>query len=315
LAAAAILALILAGWSSTSRACTVPCRETASVTGETGPVPANVTGVYWQGVLGGGYGHPPTARMWRADDGRPVNVTLEYLERATSLIRIEEPLEASVIYEIEVDASCGEGTTILSIETASEAPAPSSSRLGALRAATPHHDRLLVEDDSSCSGQVAAVYVDVQIEWDSADAAWWNAVALQTLVDGQPWRPRHFVGADVPVSESWVGRGADRILAVCEPDVFVNHKVPEGTHVVEMVATLPGSTHVWRSDPVEIHLECPVPQEPAAEVTYRGGGCAAVGAPPASSISPLLAAFTIFFLRRRRHQNASTSSGTNTRAP
>src|SRR5687768_14648228 len=109
------LAAAIAAWPASSRACSIPCTESLSITGDAGLLPVNVPGLYWQRTLGGGF--EATAHMWRVDDSRPVAVSVEYLERATHLIRIDGALAPSTIYELELAHSCEEGRSILSIET------------------------------------------------------------------------------------------------------------------------------------------------------------------------------------------------------
>src|SRR5688500_5230129 len=106
--AAAILATLIAGWPSSSRACSTPCAEHASITAAWGPVPTNLPGLHWQRASGGGF--PATARIWRASDDDPVALTVEFVERQTHLVRIEGLLDASTTYEIELSNNCEEGT-------------------------------------------------------------------------------------------------------------------------------------------------------------------------------------------------------------
>lgn len=154
-------------------------------------------------------------------------------------------------------------------------PAMLPTQLGNLAGVDARTGALEIEASAQCSERVSTVSIPLELTLDAGAAPWAPLLMYRTVVDGLPWRPKSAAPQVLPVGGSWRGRGVDEIYAHCEPlpAGTANYGLTEGEHTVVMEATLPGTSLLLQSPPLQVTLRCPT------------GGIDAGAAPDASFTS------------------------------
>lgn len=231
-------------------------------------------------------------------DGGPVPAAVAKLSSGF-LIRPQQ-LEAGTVYELRSSTLCWreevrDGGVYTSRFTASEMkPLPST-------AGTLAHFRTHVADTfvGSSSGSCGELQRSVIAELDfkpSADLEPYLPVASFILeVDGAAQK-------SFRVGELQPGRvGRFTVHSTCDRNLeYADEGLAPGRRTATVVANLLGSTQSWRSDSVELTLDCA-----ATDEGESGCGCTSIHPLP----SAVLIALTAGWLRRRRHSGCSTETG------
>jgi len=125
----------------------------------------------------------------------------------------------------------------------------------------------------------------------------YGLLLFTTTVDGKAWAPRTDLCEANRPGESWVGRGQDRLVAVCDDSFVEDFMLAPGSHTVSMSARLPGTDIIFTSEKVTVELTCPEPT-PVEESSETGGGCQSTHG--STGFMPLLVLFGFLGRRRRR---------------
>lgn len=276
----------------------VPCRDAAFVPRDHGRVPANMPGLYWRPMLTYETVQPDpgpdpknVTLTSAADPTMPITFTAQPLAGGDFLIVPDVPLTPGdhVVRDSTVCEVTGQSGELVSFSVTPTAPLPSD--LGALVAEPPRMGQLdLVDESGTCSDQTPIDEVMVQLMPSAEAAPWFDVLHFETWVDGRPWSYETYLGYFRAPGESPVGRGEDRVFQDCSASGASG--LAEGKHVVTMHATLPGTTLVAVSSPVEVSLQCD--NGPSAS------GCSATG----SGAAPWLGLALLVVIRRARRRTA-----------
>lgn len=226
------------------------------------------------------------------DDG-----TLYFLRPVTPL--------AEGLYRIDLVTNCRDGPRrSQEIEVTSEAPLP--TRLGVLRAGPPHAAAIGLDFGSTCTTETLGVGSDVTLDLDLDASPWADVLVFTTIVDGAPYRPRHF-SAPQPDPDtgayaggSWRGRARDLVYTACVSDPssrLTGGPVSEGVHVVKMQARLAGTDVVLETNEVTVELRCAAHDLTELRSRLNDDGCSAAGT--SSPIALIALVFAVLVLRRR----------------
>ncbi len=325
LLAAFVSAVALLQVESVAQACS-GCSG-AAVAPEDGTVmPVNAVGVRWHAA---GAAIDDVVLL---DVEANVELAISSEENGWIDLRPAQPLEPNKTYRFEFPGTeCGPAFS----RTYSTGPSAElvATELGALMAEPPVQGNIPVPESVTCTDDVDAVSVRVELELDPQLEPFADVLMYETLVDGERWAHDPMFFAPAQVGRSWVGRGVDVIFATCPNGN--SDGVSIGPHQVQMRAQIPGLPGaLLESDIIEIVLECETPEEtgeddadsyesgdfvvPVDEPDPRQAGCgcsSADGRSPATLATPLL---LLLALRRssqpRRSGRAPTqgsSSSTN----
>jgi hypothetical protein len=240
--------------------------------------------------------------------GVPIALTAQQLENGDYLLVPEKPLIAGHHYRLKDRNECSlnmqSGPEVV-FEVGSEVPLPSS--LGDVSAtAAEVVDKDLATASGSCFATAKVAQTEIELVPVSAAAPWIDVLHFETTVDGRPWHYYSSINVAPAPGTSPDGRARDRVFVVCASnDPWVGNGLKEGTHVVTMRATLPGTTQVISSSSVEVKLSCAEPPpQPVDDTGNMGeqGGCSAGGSNAACVGIALMA-----LLRRRSRRAGSLS--------
>lgn len=266
-------------------ACSAPaCWPGAFLPAEGVQVPANLPGIVWQPTASN-LGDPAEATnvvLATADaPTTPLPFTAMPLGTAGAYVLVPDaPLAPGTAYVVRDGNACGDtlGPTT-SFTTAGDAPLPSS--LGTIYTSYTRGPLEVGTSSGSCSTEVDAAIVDLELELDAGALPWRDALVYETFVDGQPWRATASINVRSAPGTSWVGRGKERLYRVCSAqDTSVGEGLTAGPHEVTIVATVPGSSVVVATQTATVDLSCGgLPpeciDEPALCGDNENGGCAA----------------------------------------
>lgn len=254
---------LLVGPSEAS-ACSGPaCVAPEHVPADGATVPANAAGLQLLDLAP--LTEMPSARLFEITADGEVEVPIT-LDRETFEILLEGSLAQEGSYRLESDAGCGLEPAEATFTAGPAAPLPTT--LGALEAGPMSWGTVPVPDDSgSCYADVEAVVVDVSLGLSPEAEPWASLFVYETYVDGELYAPAGTISpgsaygdpyAGAAPGGSWVGRGVDRVYARCGglPESAWDEGVAEGTHTVEIRATLPGTDVVLVSEPAVVDLYC-----------------------------------------------------------
>jgi hypothetical protein len=280
-----------------------PCWPAAFVPGNGGRVPANVPGLYWRPMSGFGASVKTENAVLEdmAAPGVSIALTAQQLENRDYLLVPATPLVAGHHYRLKDRSECTvteeRGPEVV-FEVGPETPVPAS--LGDLSATSAEvMDMDLATQSGSCFAAAKVAQMTIELVPASAAAPWVDALHFETTVDGRPWHYYTSINVGSPPGTSPDGRARDRVFAVCESkDPLVGKGLAEGTHVVTMRATLPGTTQLISSSSLEVKLSC---AETGAEQDM--GGCSAGGSNAAAGLGIALMAL----VRRRSRSTGSLS--------
>ena len=285
-------------------ACSLPaCVSGAFVPGDHGHVPANVPGLYWRPMFD--YRAMPdpgnVVLTSTADPTTPIPITAKQLADRNFLLVPDAPL-APGSYVITDHTVCGAPAAAgpqaaFTVEPA----APMPSTLGALIAMPASLQQLdLATGLGTCSAQATVDQTSIELAPSDAAAAWFDALHFETWVDGKPWYYQTGFNFAVPPGQSPLGRARDRVFQVCSSMDPTVSGLAAGKHVVTMRATLPGSTLLVMSSPLEITLQCPkTAGDPTTNPPSTGGCSVGSGAGPGLYLSLLALSRAA---RRREHR-------------
>jgi hypothetical protein len=291
------------------------CRPARLVPEDSASVPANLPHLTWRPSMGAGGTSTPSSLLLTRDDapGEPVPFTTT-ADADTYALVPDAPLVAGQTYTVTDPTACNrfgspEGKTWGFTVTA-EAPLPTT--LGTLRAGAQERVLTTLAANAACSSDVDVARVAVDIEYAAEALPWKDALYYETYVDGERWWPYGDLLDPNAPGGNWRGRGSDWVTSICRSNGFAVANVAEGTHTVEIRATLPGTTVALSAGTVEVTLACDESPEPectgAACPAFpeESGGCDAGGsrAPLGAALALALAAI----LTRRRRRNARPST-------
>lgn len=180
------------------------------------------------------------------------------------LWRPEEPLEEGATYRVRGTHTCTypgeEEPAQESLEhffVASD-PAPLPTRLGILEIDDEFKGELEVSTNSgSCYSIIGADQIEIAIRPDDDVLPWWDLLVFSTYINGESWYPARELDEIRPMGQSWWGRGRDLLFASCHAnDGLAIRGLDEGTHRVEMRASLPGTDIILVTNSVDVTLNC-----------------------------------------------------------
>jgi hypothetical protein len=253
-------------------------------------VPANLPVLRWSPMFGAftsttDPGQVVLARA--AAPSTPLPFTATKLQDGTYHLVPSQPLTPGTAYVLTDQSTCGSGTMTgpsVMFQVAAAAPLPTS--LGTLAQTSTLVGPLQISTASgSCSSQVEARQIRIELQLASDASPWRDALHFETLVDGQPWRASESINSTLPPGASWRGRGVDLLYLVCKTDdLTISKGLAAGAHEVVMRATLPGSGVVVQSSPLSVTLDCASDGKPGdGSSGGDSGGCDAGGSGSSSS--------------------------------
>jgi len=190
--------------------------------------------------------------------------------------------------------------------------APMPTTLGTIGAMDKGVGPLVVGTTSgSCSSQIDAHQIDLQVEFSADALPWRDALAFTTLVDGQRWFAADSINSTYAQGTSWVGRGQDRVYASCggEAEDGSFSGLAEGWHQVAFEATLPGTDIVLTTDSVSVELSCEAGGVVDESDGASMGGCSVNGRSQSGPIAFLLLLFGFWGRRRIRFRSGRSFVG------
>src|SRR5262249_44602831 len=127
--------------------------------------------------------------------------------------------------------------------------------LGALTVGAPRVGSLDVWTTSgTCTAPITAVQASIDLSFSPDATPWQEALVVETLVDGQPWR---FSG-DLDGAALLGGTRHTVVYTMCaSTDDRADKGLAAGSHSVSMRATLAGSTVSVETTPMVVTLQCP----------------------------------------------------------
>lgn len=309
-------------------ACSSSCWPGTFVPTEGATVPANVPALVWGPTLVNGGPDITYVTLTRDDGvGNPVVVPFTATQDPAGyfLLVPSEPLVVGATYTLVDDSPCDIFPTPRATFTVGPS-APLPTRLGTLTAAVEAQaQRTLATASGSCSVEAIVAGVEIAVVFDAEAAPWRDVLHFETRVDGNPWHPQGNILLAPAPGASWVGRGVDRIYAVCQNldnFGFPSLDLPQGGHEVEMRATMPGTSLALSAGPVPAFLACaPLldaghsdgdaqlgPDAGSSVIDGDGGcGCGSSGGGSASWLGLALAAL-LFRTPRARRGRAGTAA-------
>ena len=250
------LALVLAAHGSAEACSPFPCTSGGSLPAG-GVVPASLPSILFAPSHGSADDlSSATVSLFRIDAGAqvPVDITTQLLSGAL-LITPTQPLSPDADYALEGADLCANGgspgVTKATFHTGAAAPLPTT--LGTLSASAPKVSSLGVAAYGSCNTTISAAQTAVDVTLSAEALPWQGVLSFRTRVDDAPWSYRSSLFA----SSGFGGTMHEIVYASCEGKVDgVESGLAEGTHTVQMEATIPGSTVVLQSEPISVTLSC-----------------------------------------------------------
>jgi hypothetical protein len=184
-------------------------------------------------------------------------------------VRPMDAAEAGKSYRFETPPdSCSNGRDV-TLDATQTAIVPSVS-LGALVATAPTLGEVSVPADVTCSEDVEAVFVDIELQLPAELQPFVDALMYTTYVDGEPWSHTPAYFHELRPGSSWTGRrGGDRLLALC---IDGQGGSPE-PHSVQMVARIVGAPQTaYESETIEVILDCSMIPESGTDGGTDTGG-------------------------------------------
>lgn len=301
------------------------------VPGDGATVPANLPGIYWRArhdASPGGVTPSNVTLTTTTDPGAPLSFTATPLSDANAYLLVPDaPLVAGTSYRLVDSTTCmfggGGGAPSPTVVFAVGPSAPLPTTLGVLAVTDlPPRTDSVISSGGSCSTSAVLASAAVAIDYPSVPgtAPWRDVLHFETRADGQIWFGRSSSLQSIAPGESWVGRGFDRLYTACSEDPFndVGWELSEGTHQVEMRATLPGTSLALATGTRAVTLVCPPPgndgdggEGGGDGETGEGGGCCSTAERHGAGSAPWLALGVVALLlrwpaRRRRGRRASS---------
>jgi hypothetical protein len=114
---------------------------------------------------------------------------------------------------------------------------------------------LAVRKGATCTTTIPAAQQPLSFELPPPTEKWRGALLYAVTVDGtRGWRPARDNCADIPHGTSWVGQGKELLFVGCSEE-RVPEPLPEGDHLVTMLAWLPGTDVLFKAER-QVSLRC-----------------------------------------------------------
>jgi hypothetical protein len=281
------LGMIFLSWPNVARPCSpAPCYRGGHLLPD-GPFPARLRGLSWTPIRDRQPLEIDPDDIILMHGNERIRVTLEPQDLAESrfLIVPSVPFVESSTYSLELPITCAERSDARYFVLEPQPSAPLPSTLGTLNVSPVRRGNLMVASTGgSCAVEVDAAYVDLTVEHAAEAEPWQNTFIYTTYVDGTRWAPQRSLTQESAAGSSWMGRGVDRIFAVCSS----NNGTPPppialapGRHeiLIEGV-TVGGGAHA-RSDMIVVDLTCtedPLPPDGGMEDPAPADGGVNTGA-------------------------------------
>lgn len=240
----------------------LPC-ESGYLLPTQGTIPENGPSILWVPARGSAWPQPVSASkpsVYLQRDGTTVSAVIEPTLTSSGgyWVRSKSGWKQGKHYELKAENRCeiGAGSPLFSTFNIGP-PAPTPIKLGRLTASAPDKGLLKVGTGiGSCSVQASAVWVDVDLALDPSTLPWESVIVYETLVDGKKWLVSDAIRTSPIPGSSWLGRGRDRIYALCDPNSPGFEGVAEGTHEIVMRGHVSGREDWIQSDPIRVELRC-----------------------------------------------------------
>lgn len=293
-----------------------PC-STAHFVPSDGRLPANAPGVYWQPRFDFQTPADPSTvtLVDKAAPNKPIALTASPLSARSFLLVPSTPLAAGHTYVITDSSRCDYQESDVSSTFTVTAAAKFPPALAKLVGDQPERSAISLLHGAACKSDVDSVHAKISIE-RPANAAWYDALHFETLVDGEPWRYEPAEAYNPAPGAGVDGRGAERLVVACASTD--GRTIQPGKHTVAMRATLPGTTYSEISNELTVNLSCAddswiesnEPGKSSSESSIDGGpvepsGCTVGSGRSAASSFALLALAGMLALRRTRRRAPS----------
>jgi hypothetical protein len=135
-------------------------------------------------------------------------------------------------------------------DVAPEAPLP--GELGAIVLSASRHETLQLQDlRGACAARYSATTRDATLDVRSP---WADAIAFTTWVDGQRYAPSDALIYAPPYGGSWVGRGRDKLVAICATE-DTPPLISSGAHKLQFRGSIPGTSVTLSSEEASFELQ------------------------------------------------------------
>jgi len=121
------------------------------------------------------------------------------------------------------------------------------------------HRSTKISAGGSCSESTNTARRELSLELPGLDDAAKNSLFYLTLVDGKPWRVRSSICSPDALGPTWKGLGKDLLFSLCPESP--RRGLKSGSSSIEMLAILPGTDLVIRSEQISVNLECQPPSD------------------------------------------------------
>jgi len=119
------------------------------------------------------------------------------------------------------------------------------------------HTTTVIASGGSCSRKAETARCGVMMELPGVSAAAKESLFYVTLVDGRPWKAKSSICRRPAPGRSWQGIAEDLVFQVCPESE--RSGVKAGARTIQMVALLPGTEVVLRSEEVSVDFACKTP--------------------------------------------------------
>ena len=260
-------------------------------------LPANAPALLWTPIANRGEFSPTELNLMRVDGGEvvEVDVSLEVFDAplaqrffdhlavlpATALVE-----GGTYLLETPSTVGCGEDEVPVAPTFRVGPPAELPASLGSICFEALGEADLRLAQDASCFHDQQTIYADVGLVLDEAAEPWADLLVFETIVNGELWLPADISGEIYQTGGSWVGRGVDRVFAICNERPYSEHSfLLPGAHELSFRATVPGSDLVLETPPVRLEIVCG-DLEASAISAPRCGGAPVAEPDPDSEVEP-----------------------------
>lgn len=247
-----------------------------------GEVPANLPAIRWW-YNGPGVSADEVVRVTeRLGDGstNPVPVELGSDERGGNYARFGRPLVPGASYTVEVASGCSSSTSYTTNQFRAVAEAPLPDSLGVVSVA-PRSFQIAARiwtSSGTCTNKATIVARELQLTLSDSALPWRNAL-VGNWYHGE--HPVSLLGEVFGLAPSdpeayWKDWTVATPYHTCASnDRGIDPGAPEGTLVIAVRATIPGSDHVIPEVAASIELVCDDPDNSREPVGVRDGadGC------------------------------------------
>lgn len=268
--ACCVVVALIPFWATESAACGCLLPKPVILPRSGATLPANVPAFLWVGPEL--HGPPSEFALDRLDDGSQVSVSIDVEPFDETLAPVDLPRSFGVSWFLVVpqeelqpgnryQLSVTHNTETLAAFWTIMEPVPLPETLGTLEVGQGQQtDLQLISYRGGCLATEPASWVDMRVAYTAEADAWQGTMFFNTEANGAPWTPDTNLCHPLR-TESWVGPGVDRVLAVCRPIEPGERllSLGEGVHEVKLRAWLPGTDIVLETNPAEVQLTCDAP--------------------------------------------------------